>query len=643
MFIDIDMHTMDLTGTDPLYKRVRIPFRIYKVSQTLDLGEPVYPSSIDLELKDGTDSYIPYTGGSTLGEANPTAISKAKYEATQRSPAVDFDASLIRDIAINGYTGTEFTLYVSYQALYKGTFVETDDIGPAYSPGLMKSIMVNLSYLNNVLPPIPDITSDDTLSIQVLAEDLTGENDDNYIQDEIHLQINTLANRYVVRPANGSFYKKDLVVKYNDDVLVENEDYQVVGLNLGKTKISSSSSGVYDYILFTKTVAAGVVTLNYRAFGGMVCPEAMNRVRGLLKNIIEYIKLGNFITYDNLQYHPVIVYILERLGYIENMLNISAPVTYTYNATDTDRWVDIAHVSPDGLTGMVDSKGVGHFRIRTEKYFTEIKLNYDLNASDRVLNTHTISSWGSSIEEDSVSYMDDRVCPKFRLLWRSDSINSGLVLQMSLTRKDTKSIFVEMQNSGGSFSNWVLIPTTGTALTPMISSTLLPDNSTWATDGTYARMSNTVIVSGLPYTVFVGNIPIHMIEQHSYTIDVSGDPQDNTSPIQTKESGLVIYPIIVGEDVHIQEVDRLVFKVYDRYTGSTISKVSDSISMRGNVITASTMYYDRDMCTIEAILVRTAGGYDLKVGSVTGSNSLENQRFDLRQIDVIFRGGEYYA
>lgn len=636
-----DLTMMDLTGENPLFKRTLIPFRIYKANQIIELREPVFSASVMVQSGNPLTTYTNFTKGGTIDD---TTTSKIRYAASEAG--ITFSAALINRLTVTGYTGTEFTIYVTYQSLYRDpASISGSSIGPDYSPELMMSVLNKLSFLQGVLPPIPDITVEETTAINVLEEDITGTNPDNYIKDEIHLQVNTLVNRSVVRPAHGSFYKKDLLVKLGEVTLVEDIDYKVVGINLGKTRVTTSNDSVYDYIVFTKAITTGTaVTLNYRAFGGMVCPITMNQTRALLKNIIEYIKLGNFVTADNLKDQPIIVYILDRLRLIEDMLNISAPVTYLYNSKPTDTWVDIAHIAPDGITGLVDTRGVGHIRIRTEKYFAEVKLNYDLDSTDRVLTSHTISSWATTVEQDSVAHITNRVCPKFRIVWNTNSVNSGIVLQMSITRSAAKNIYVEMQNYGGAFSNWALLQSTGAALTPITTTTTLPDNTVWDSSiPETSAMSNTVIVSGKGYTVFIGNMPVHLLDQHTYNYDPTGDPQDNSNPILTKLGGLPVASLITGTDVIMSEIEALVFKVYDRYTGTMISKISDNLSLTEDTVKASVMYFDQDMCAVEGIITKTGAAYNLSVGATTGTHSSINERFNLRQIDILFKGAIAHA
>lgn len=636
MPVDIDINTMDITGIDSLFKREVIPFRIYKANQIIDLEEPVYATSIVVQILSGED-LVAYANFS-VGDTDDTSISKAKYAQEQLDPGTLFTENLTKSIVVTGYTGTEFTIYVTYQALYKNNVSITDDmLGPTYTPGLMRSVLNRLTYLTNVLPPIPDITEGTVNTIQVLAEDLTGLNNDNYIQDEIHMQVNTLANRFIVRPANGSFYKHDLVIKFNDVTLVENVDYEVTGINLGKTRVSSHDSGVYDYIRFLKSIAAGIVTISYRAFGGAICPLTINQVKSTLANIVEYIKLGGFITSDSLQAHPIIVSIIDRIITIENMLHISAPITYSYVSDTIDSWVNIAQIEADPDSGLVNTTGVGHFRIRCGKYFTELKLNYDLNSA-RELDAHIISSWGTTLEQDGYSYFNNRICPKFRILWDSDSVNSGIILQMSITSNSNRTLSVEIQNTAGVFGNWSLLETDGTPLTPVTTITTLPDDSTWDNSNPNCRASNSPVACGKSYTIYVGTIPTNILDTYTYTDIELADPQDNSSPIQEKLPGLLVAPNVTGSDILMTEVEAIRFTLYDRATGSLITKISNNIDMIDSVIKASVLYYTQDLCAAECELTKTESGYELKVGSSTGTNSRLNDRFDLKQIDILFKG-----
>lgn len=633
MYIDVNISQMDLTGTDPLYKRINVPFRVYKSNQMISFEEPVYQDSITVFRAVGGAAV-----NFTTGPLDDTATARAKYVQSVKQPNVTFNKPLVNNIIIPTAIGNEFTIHVTYQALHKDTVVLTgDDIGPTYTPGLMRTVLNKVAYLENLIPSIPSISEEAINPIQVLAEDLTAANPDNFIQDEIHMQVNTLANRFVIRPANGSFYKQDLVVKFNDKPLVENVDYEITGLNHGKTRVSSSTGGVYDYIILIKPISAGVVTLTYRAFGGVVCPAAMNQVQLILTDLIHFIKLGGLLTSDGLQAHPIIVTIIDRIINIENMLKIAAPITYSYAATQAEKWCDIADIAADNISGVVPQVGTGQLRVRCGKYFSEIKLNYDV-ASARSLDAQLLSSWNLSVDEDEVGYFNNRICPKFRVIWNNNAISSGLVLQMSVTTKTSKTVYVEIQNSAGLFSNMTLKSTDGNILPDRSAATTLPDGTTWNSSSGAARASNTIVASGKSYTIFTGTVPTSITDSYSYTNFELDDPQDNTVPIQTKQAGLMVPIDVTGVDIVMSEITAIRFKIYDRYTGTMISKTSEYVDVDEDVVRASAMYFTSDLCCAECELAKRGSSYTLAIGSSTGTNSLINNRFDFKQVDVIFKG-----
>lgn len=639
MFMSTDISMMDLTGSSVDFKREHIPYRVFKNNQIIELREPAYANSIVVHTHNGTayQAYSTFTNGAQ----DDTAISIAK-QAKFKKDGGNFTSSLVNSIKITSYSA-EVTIYISYQALYKDSMALTgDDIGPVYSPGLMREVLSTLNHLNSVLPPLPDVSGSDLNSIQVLAEDITGTSIDNYIQDEMHLQVNVAGNKFLIRPTNGSFYKHDLVVKHNGVTLVEGTDYEVTGINLGKTKVSLHPSSVYDYIIILKNIAGGVVSLNYRAFGGMICPSTVNQIKITLGNIIDYLKLGNFLTYEGLENHPIILSIVDRIANIENLLHVQAPVTYTYQSSANERWSSIAHISPTTSNGgIVSTIGNSQFRVRCGKYFSELKLNYDLN-STRPLDIHVMNNWSTTVEADGVEYFNKRICPKFRLIWDSTNINAGLVLQMSITSNSSRTLEVTIQNSAGVFSNMKLIPANIT-LTNDGSSTVLPDGTAWTSAGANSRISNSVIANGRGYTVFMGAIYASIIDIQSYGDIELNDPQDNSYPIQAYKAGMRVPTQIVNSDVDLSEVSAIGFKLYDRHTGAVINKISDDVTMDGNTVVTNTMYFTQDLCLVSCELSRVGSEYSLHLHSHTGSHSLLNDRFILRQVNIYFKGALGYV
>lgn len=137
-----------------------------------------------------------------------------------------------------------------------------------------------------------------------LPEDLTGLKEENWQANEKHYitSLNISANRIIITPYYGAFYYdnyplspttpgsssepiKQLTVRLVKDGvgtdLIRDSDYQVRGLDIGRTQSSSSKYGVYTYILLTKNIVNDFlnpnynfsnmyIEISYHAFGGSV-------------------------------------------------------------------------------------------------------------------------------------------------------------------------------------------------------------------------------------------------------------------------------------------------------------------------------------------------------------------------------------
>lgn len=166
--------------------------------------------------------------------------------------------------------------------------------------------MADISTLPN------DYTPTDVLW---LPEDLTGEKSSNWITDEIHpiVSLNQSDQRLILTPFYGAFYYDNYpLTSYVSDVdpdtgeanpathqesnanamptkhltiilsstrgereLVRDSDYQVRGLDFGRTQASSSKYGVYNYIFLTQDLVNTLdlndnpyFRISYHAFGG---------------------------------------------------------------------------------------------------------------------------------------------------------------------------------------------------------------------------------------------------------------------------------------------------------------------------------------------------------------------------------------
>ena len=663
-----DIKMTDLTGSDPEFKRGDRRYMVFQSTQTIDFGEPAFASTIKVyKIVQGTPELLyentDWAHRSSLQDVN--AISEAKLEDST------FQANLVHGILMTGsvIAGQEFQISVEYQGFYRElTSYPDTSTGPTPTPGLMLSIVKDLQYLKYVKDPVTDVTGDTLAKVQILDEDYTGLNENNHIFNEEH-QVNVPNNVYVIRPANGSFYKHDLVLTYNGTDLVENRDYIVRGVNHGKTRVSSHKSGVYEYIVLT-TAIVGTVQVDYRAFGGMITANDFYSLRDSLIDVIQLLGSGQFITTENLPTQPIITEILQRLTIVEEAVRHYKQVAFTYEITNflhnslyysDDNWVNVASVAHGPWTEMnpINSVSTGYFRLEVPvyNYGADFALTYNMNSGKIMLSD--VSVHGTTYEDNGMSHFDTRIVPKFRIVYDSSDINHGLILQMSINGKTAGDVQVTFYDKTGSATVWDVIDTGGDKHPNTETSTTLPDGTEWVSGQGTAAVTNTVSVLGEHYTTWVGTVNVKDIEDASYKRGEAKTFMDNTWVVDGTEAGdyserpfidkegLTVSHLINNNDIDISQVRGIKVKVFDRYKNQVIEESSNQVVELQDRVEPIVMYYIQDLCAISCSLtqqnrqvsaknsLRTITNFTLVLKSQTGTNSLINDRFVLQQVDLL--------
>jgi len=232
----------DLTGRDPNFKRTDARFAVFMEEQVISFDEPVYVESIVVRH---------LLGGNTteLTADIDWLITKNSYDYDAISQAKVMDAAftrtLVKNIVLKIFrTGeTESQVSVDYQRFQKSYVAEydPDGDGPAYSPSLMKDMLDRITQLEAIKNPVNDLVTDDLNKVTFLEVDKTGLATANYVLDELQ-SINVPAGQPFLRPAYGSFYAHDVVVK------------SVVTRSIPISKVKAT--GFYD-VYRTGTVGSG--------------------------------------------------------------------------------------------------------------------------------------------------------------------------------------------------------------------------------------------------------------------------------------------------------------------------------------------------------------------------------------------------
>lgn len=753
----VDTNTMDLTGADELFFRDDHRFMVFKSPQIINFGQPVFANEklkvfkYDAEtsewvLLNSSSNYIIPSENNYASLLDTDAMSQGKLQAA--STGTEFSSKLISAIIINDPSiSSEYQILVQYQQFYKDpSAFNVSGQGPAYTPALMQAVLQKLDFLENVKNPVTSVANDAVNRVIVMTEDYTGNNENNRVYNEEH-QVNVVDNKFVIRPANGSFYKHDITLRATgydvravteDDIdkrvnlntgditltrdnissfigvvhrivissepLVEGDDYIIKGINGGKTRASLHSSGVYDYIVILKKLV-GSVYVSYRAFGGEISIADINVLKNGIIAINNVLANGNFVTTENLPTQELIINILDRLESIEEFIRHYALQQFPYNIASFEHsskvysknsWVDVAVVDhgPWSEFSSVPSIYNGSFKldIESEGYYSEFELKYNLNQGLLDIVDKRITS--TSYDGDGVAYFNNRITPKFRIVYRSDDIhtptiitqsnigdiilvdgvktlitsdnyqnyggteydvvtnghNRGLVLQMSISGITSRTVNVNFYETSGISGIWSLVDSANLERPITTYETTLPGNSgdeTWTAGVDGHETTNTAILNDSDYTIFVGNIPIDVIDNLTYKRG-TGNLEEADEDLIVDLNGMTVAHIIGNQDVDIDSIKAIRFTIFDRLTNKYLVEETSQVNAYDNKFNSIAMYYINDLCSIECAIVRedqnlyvdevpeVISNYSVTVKSRSGTNSINNKRFDLRKIDLVF-------
>ena len=664
------INTIDLTGSDPEFKRIDKRFMVFQSTQTLDFEEPAYASTVVVyKLQEGAepeklDENTHWVHRTSLQATN--AISEAKL----REPT--FQSNLVTGIVMTGTVsaGHEYQVSVEYQGFYREpTSYPSGAVGPNATPSLMMAILEDIDYLKNVKDPVGDVNSETLATVQILEEDYTGLNENNHIFNEEH-QVNVPNNVYVIRPANGSFYKHDLVLTYNGTTLVENSDYIVRGVNHGKTRISSHKSGVYEYIILTSPIV-GFVNVSYRAFGGEITSKDFYNLRDGLIELTQLMESGQFVTIENLPKQSIIIEILNRLSIVEEAVRHYAQVSFTYTIrtflynnkiyNDTN-WVDVATVShgPWSELNPISSIGTGYFRLSIPwfDYVADFALTYNLTSGKLEIAETSVHT--STYQNNGINHFSSRLVPKFRIIYDSSDFNHGLVLQMSINGMTAGDTNVVLYDKTGSSTIWDLIDSKGSIHPNTEFEATLPDGTEWSSSGDTSKVTDEVSIIGDGYTAWAGSMQVVDIENKSYRTGEIHTSVNNTwivdssehdELLQVEQEGCTLTDVIGNNDIDVTQIKGVRVRLFDRYLQQDVDESSTQVISRTegseSKVEPIVMYYIHDLCSLHCIIkqtkqnieangsIRTLSNYTLVVKSKSGTSSLINRRFDLKQIDLL--------
>ena len=314
-------------------------------------------------------------------------------------------------------------------------------------------------------------------SLSWLPEDLTGKALTNYVENEVHKSETTGAlSRFIIIPAQGAFYDTDnLQVVYHtqtsDTVLVRDNDYRLVGVDYGRTKISSAKGGVYNFILITTVFnydPTSYITISYQAFGGYMSAAAYSALSGIVMDIQAKLNNDGIITADNIASNTTIQTIVNSLQALCSRLQYAPTTKYVMHTSvnNTVEWHTIA-VSTDAYNSTLDFTddstlhGTFVLNVDSQEFNLKAALNYDLALSDPgVAEVHNgkvdVDVIHQSMAElnveaganDTAYFVNGMMLiPKFRVVSVSDTGAAKVYIQMALISNVSRDITLYLTDS----------------------------------------------------------------------------------------------------------------------------------------------------------------------------------------------------
>ena len=669
----------DLTGGDPAFKVVDRPYMWFTPNQVLEFSTPVYADSIQVFLKRSDESIVQLaintdwtTGGTTYLDNDGMSFALLK-DAT-------FSKKLIHAISITKQYTANQVLLVNYQMLYldrvKQASTWEEPSGPNCTPALLKELATDVSFLMNTHNPFNDVITGDLANLKVMDEDrgtvvdgVVTLNPANWVENEIH-HINTPANYNIIRLAAGAYYDVDVAISVVDGAsLVKGKDWWPIGPNLAKTKISNHTAGVYDYILVGSAVA-GAVSVSYHAFGGNVSLMDFYALRDALLNINEFLQSGTFITKDNIGDTMVVTDMSRRLSVMEDYLRHWPVATMVADTADVagSHWYNIAFVYKDAwFTSLNVTETYGQLRVAfTNKNIVyDVRLRFSLYENGMELTGYSVACVDNDLYTDFTDYLNYEPPRglKFRLVWIDDTNkDAGMVLQIGYDiATDGETIMVSDRT--GHDSNITLYPGNGEKRLPADYQTTLPSGKNWyyiwqvPNGSTIADLSN--IPAGVTYartadglTLFQkSNIGWGVVDTSNadlirydewcelvispntgYLLWAGNMPVTTFTPSSSGAGGITITS---EAKYDLRFVKRVLFSFFDKRTGKFISSQYER-SDDDPVVSGGEFFYEEDLCSLQFELsANSSGNIVIKLEATMGTNSIQNDRFDLRQI-VLF-------
>lgn len=508
--------SMDLTASLDSFKETDKVFKIFKYGQRVDFDTVVFKDTLKVYLiSGGVTTLLEYGKDFTIPEEFISSCDNDTSRAKLMDP--EFNKELISGIQmIRGVQNDDtYRINVSYQRLYpnhtRTAYLHNEPLN--VTPELMLDIVQKLEQLSAVTHEVTDVTSVESSDSIVLELDTSETNENNKVVDESHT-VNVGAGRFVIAPKGGSFYDNSVTVYHPDSkyTLVRNVDYFIGGMNEAKTKATSSTNAVYDFIIITAQLA-GKVNISYHAFGGDPTVDNYKELVKRYNNIVQYLNTTKNVTESTLGKTELMTSIFERIDALEsNMRRLQGTPAYgditsgksilmkLFAEKPGIHWYTIASLYKVNGTAISPSEADTFvFRLQSQishfQFTAAVSVDLNNREGDR-LNINVLSEnypRGYTPFKD-YGNIDKIIRPQLRVVWNNTDTACGAYLQLGFTLTNMLEETIAIEDMSGHESCWKLVEEIATITQPADSDFTLPNGTSIWSDSLDNSISESMLI-----------------------------------------------------------------------------------------------------------------------------------------------------
>lgn len=489
--------TPDLTAENELYKVDNDQRMIITGDQVISFPSPVYLDTVSVIQ---------------LGTTNRTLVKNADWavreedkdiEAMSAMRLVDstFSKILIKSLVIiKPYVSADYKINLSYQKLYPIPFklaLYPDTEPLTVTPDLIRDLLETVKRHDYLLSPIQNVHTLTSTTPMLLEPDPHKEKPENFIINETHL-INVPENVSVIHPIAGPFFKDSLSIFHveSGNTLAEGVDYQVFGVDLHRTAMSSNPSGVYRFIVFLNNFV-GTVKPSYHAYGGDPTLADVNALYEMNNNLTTFVTESQLLTPLTVSAAPAIVLMRNKIAELEEtMRRLATTGRPTYGDVSSGGTLKKRIASPDTehhwwtiaslfkVEGSSDVFVADTMKLRFQSFYTKFAfdaiVNVNLLHPTDKLDVKILSATYPKgyIPFTDYSEVPNIMRPQFRIVWNENTAqDSGAYLQIGMRLKTVAEETIVIEDWSGAESAWKLIPSPDQAVLPEDSVLTLPNSA----------------------------------------------------------------------------------------------------------------------------------------------------------------------